>query len=260
MVNVIELYETSPASRVLITNLRDENTKSSGFNYGLRRFGELCALQVLNREPQVCRDIVTGNSTPYTGSDFQDKEHVVIAILRAADPMTEGLMSGLLGHGLTVDKGYIGASRGEGGNSYTPPSEGGPAWNFKYKLNYVSVPSTDGKVAHIVDPMLASGGTLLLVPREVMIATPEIQRMIGDGRSIYDIRSMIDQHDLPEINLRRIIHHLPSRWYLQTLNSARWGVDRVVDHFQQLSNWLAQYDYSALGDTVLITGQIDTGE
>ncbi|MEM7108008.1 MAG: uracil phosphoribosyltransferase [Bacteroidota bacterium] len=128
----------------ILFELREKNiqTDRSKFRDNLQRLGIIMAYEVSKR-------------LDYTDKNFETPlEHmvlplpespVVIGVLRAALPF----MNGFLSIFNQADSGFIGAYRQEGSSE------------VKIDLNYATSPSLQGRVVCIVDPMLATGKSLL---------------------------------------------------------------------------------------------------
>ena len=85
---------------------------------------------------------------------IDQREYVFVPILRAGIPMLEGALNVLP----DASSGFIAQSRDE--------------LTLKSEVFYSKIPPLEGKVSVILDPMLATGGTLLNALREVLPSKP----------------------------------------------------------------------------------------
>ncbi len=141
------LRETNSVANHFLAEMRDLEIQKdrSRFRKNLERVGELLAYELskeLNYSPHTVQTPLGQSST-----HFIDDELVLITILRAGVPFYQGFLN-------FFDKfpsGFIGA--------YRRPEEEGK--EIEIQLDYVSTPHLDGKVLILVDPMLATGKSLI---------------------------------------------------------------------------------------------------
>jgi len=139
----------NPLLRELLTRLRDRNTGRREFRELLRLVGIYMGYELAHLLP--CRRVVV--ETPLgvraEGVEIEDERITVLAVLRAAIPMAQGLLEVLKDAKL----GVIAAKRVE--------MEDAASHNFEFeiRISYVNVPPND--VLVVVDPMFASGMTML---------------------------------------------------------------------------------------------------
>lgn len=132
--------------------LRDKRTDPIRFRKGLVRIGRICGyelMHLLDKKPVTvvtplgrCRGLVAA-----------EKDIVILGVLRAAMPMVEGLIKAFPEARL----GLVGARRIETGNGR----------DFKIEMNYLKIPKMNrDTVLIVVDPMLATGSTLIKLWKE----------------------------------------------------------------------------------------------
>jgi uracil phosphoribosyltransferase len=126
-----------------LTRIRKNNIDSANFKAGLQEIGRYIAYEF-----QSTMDIdEVSVETPLgiaQGIKIIDKQDVVVvAILRAAMPMVEGIMSVFS----EANYGVAGVWR-----ECEPP--------FSAELGYIKIPNIENKIVIIADPMLATGNTM----------------------------------------------------------------------------------------------------
>jgi len=142
----------------VLTKLRDKRTGQIDFRKGLVRLGRVLGLAIYNDMP-VRKVKVETPLAPAEGIEVPDAENVVIiTVLRAAMPLTEGLVKIFP----SARQGVISARRVE---------EKGmkPGYVFEIELTYVRIPEIKPEDTVIIaDPMLATGSTIVSVLKEVL--------------------------------------------------------------------------------------------
>lgn len=139
-----------------LAELRDESIQKDRlrFRQNLERLGALLAYEIskdLNFEPKTIRTSLAETETDIIADDV-----VIVSILRAAIPFSNGFVQ-MFDH---AEVGFIGASRQE--------SNGG---EVQVDLDYAAAPDLTGKTLIIVDPMLATGKSLV----------QSVERLIKNG-------------------------------------------------------------------------------
>ena len=143
--NVFVLSRTHSVANHFLAELRDASlqTNRMRFRKNMERLGELLAYEVSRSLPYE----VTNVKTPLGESSIGllEEHPILITILRAGIPLLQGFMNMFD----QSDCGFIGAYRNEGS---------GPV---SINLDYLSVPSIDRKTIVLIDPMLATGRSVL---------------------------------------------------------------------------------------------------
>lgn len=152
-VHVIE----HPYAQMVLTKIRDKNTGQIEFRKGLVKLGRLLGFEIVKTFETSPRTVITPLNKPAEGIEIPDIDNVVlITVLRAAMPLTEGLLKVFP----NARQGIVSARRVE--ETY----RGG--LNFDIEVTYVKIPPiSDRDVVVIADPMLATGSTILKVLAEV---------------------------------------------------------------------------------------------
>jgi len=141
--------EDSPYIQEILTRLRDKNTDSISFRRYLVSLGRYMAYE-LTKTFEIEEISVDTPLEKTRGVRIRDMDNItVIVVLRAAIPFMEGVIK-------VLEKGKVGivsASRGK------PPE-------FEIEMNYVRIPKFEDDILIIIDPMIATGSTLVKVLEE----------------------------------------------------------------------------------------------
>lgn len=150
--------ETNNLISEVIGKLRDKNTIPADFRIYLKRIGNYLAYEAARYLDSETLEV----ETPLGNSEFRKVKNniVVISILRAALPMSEGVLEVLP----NAKFGVISASRGK------KLRDDGK--DFRIDCTYSNIPYLEDKIAIVVDPMLASGSTLLYVLHQIKKQKP----------------------------------------------------------------------------------------
>lgn len=115
------------------------------FRKNLERIGEILAYEISKELPYASNTITSPLGKVET--PLLKEQPVIIAVLRAAVPFYQGILNFFD----QADSGFIGAYRDENENHE----------KIEISLNYLAVPELTGKTVIIVDPMLATGKSIL---------------------------------------------------------------------------------------------------
>lgn len=136
-----------------IAELRNKDIQQDRhrFRTNLKRLGQLIAYEISKKLEYGSKSI----QTPLADMDIQvvKDEIVLISIMRAALPFHEGFLDMFN----QADAGFIGAWRKE--------SEGD---EIEVSLEYMAAPDLNGKTLILVDPMLATGKSLIKCLNQLM--------------------------------------------------------------------------------------------
>lgn len=140
------LNKTNSIANHFLADLRnvDSQNDREKFRSNLHKLGQILAYEVsksLNFETKQIQTPIT-ETTVQVSTD----EVVIISILRAAEPFANGFMSCFA----NAEVGFVGISR-----------KGHTMAEIEADLGYIACPNLDGKVLIIVDPMLATGKSLV---------------------------------------------------------------------------------------------------
>lgn len=177
------MWDDISKSNVLISeivgNLRNKNTKPADFRRYLKRLGNFLAYESVkyfdSTEEVIQSPLGEARYNKITNNI------VVISILRAALPMSEGVMETLPDASL----GVISASRGK------KLQEDGR--DFRIDCTYTNIPYLENNIAIIVDPMLASGSTLLFLLNQISNQKPHKVIILCAIASEFGVKRITDQ-------------------------------------------------------------------
>lgn len=147
-----------PYAQAILTTLRDRNLSQIEFRKGLVRLGRVLGLEMVREfEVEEC-EVETPLSVRTRGVKIKDLDRVVIVtVLRAAWPLTEGLVKIFF----NAKQGVIVAKRVE--------EKGMRNYEFEIDIAYVKIPAiTPESIVILSDVMVATGSTLDRALREVV--------------------------------------------------------------------------------------------
>ncbi|MEO5601056.1 MAG: uracil phosphoribosyltransferase [Cyclobacteriaceae bacterium] len=143
--NVFVLGNANSIANQFLSELRDASVQKDRmrFRKNMERLGEILAYEVSKKLPYVSNEVTT--SLGQLSMNVLKENPVLITILRAGIPFLQGFLN-VFDH---ADCGFIGAYRNEGSGS------------ISISMDYLSAPSVDKKIVILMDPMLATGRSLL---------------------------------------------------------------------------------------------------
>jgi len=147
--NIFQLQQELSIAQTILLQLRDPLIQQDRwrFRQNLKRLGSLLAYEVSKQLPYQQQLLQTGLGTA-TVAKLQ-QQPVLICVIRAGLPFYEGFLEMFD----QADSGFVGAYRQEGTNS----SE------LDIFLGYSAAPEITGRDVILIDPMLATGASLLKV-------------------------------------------------------------------------------------------------
>ena len=175
------IYELSnPVTKTLISHLRDTRTDAIRFRHTIKELTKQLTYEALKNFPMVKQNINT-----WLGDDkfdtIDEENIVVVTVLRAGMPMLDSVVE-LLPNAVA---GFLAMKRDE--------------TTHKSVLYYDRLPECKGKTILLVDPMVATGGSMcdaieLLYSREVsriitlnIIGSPEGLEVVSSAYPYVDI-------------------------------------------------------------------------
>lgn len=147
-----------PYAQMVLTKIRDRTTGQIEFRKGLVKLGRLLGFEIARTFDVTRRVVVTPLNVEAEGVEIPDIDRVVlVTVLRAAMPLTEGLLKVFP----NARQGVVSARRVE--ETYMGGLE------FDVEFTYIRIPQIKPEeIVVIADPMLATGSTLLKVGEEVV--------------------------------------------------------------------------------------------
>jgi len=137
------IYELSnPVTKTLVTYLRDERRDAISFRHTVAELTKQLVYEALKNFPLVEKNISLWNGSGNFKS-IDEKNIIVVTVLRAGMPMLDSVMELLPG----VQAGFLAMKRDE--------------TTHKSVLYYDRLPECKDKIILLVDPMLATGGSMI---------------------------------------------------------------------------------------------------
>ena len=131
----------SPLVKHLVNRLRDTRCDAFSFRWLLKETAKQLLAECADALPTVWRTVPTWQGD-FEGEFVDEPRIVCVSILRAALPMQEGVLEVLQ----NAAAGFLAMKRDE--------------TTHESRLYYDRVPDLEGKTVIVVDPMLATGGSL----------------------------------------------------------------------------------------------------
>ncbi|NGX38621.1 MAG: Uracil phosphoribosyltransferase [Chlamydiae bacterium] len=131
-----------PAMEKELFTLREPATDRKAFRASMKKVGEYLALEVskdLDIKPMTVETVLGVEAT----HNLVSEDIVLVTILRAGLPLLKGFASVFP----DAEMGFFGMARDEE--------------TLKAKVDYIALPPMEGKTVIIVDPMIATGGSML---------------------------------------------------------------------------------------------------
>ena len=137
------VYELSnPVTKTLITHLRDQKSDALRFRHIVAELTKQLMYEALKEQTLVQKSIVTWQGEGKY--DTIDEENIIVAtVLRAGMPMLDSAINLLVG----ATAGFLAMKRDE--------------VTHKSVLYYDRLPDCKGKIVILVDPMVATGGSMM---------------------------------------------------------------------------------------------------
>ncbi len=146
---IFQLQQHLSIAQSILTQLRDPQIQQDRwrFRQNLQRLGALLAYEVSKQLPYQHYPLTTALGTA-TVADLA-QQPVLVCVMRAALPFYQGFLEMFDG----ADSGFVGAYRQEGGTDA----------EMDIFLGYSAAPAIAGRDLILIDPMLATGASLLKV-------------------------------------------------------------------------------------------------
>ena len=136
------IYELkNSVTKTLISYLRDSSTNALVFRHTITELSKQLIFEALKDIPLIKKDIVTWRGRDSFDS-IDESNLLVVTVLRAGLPMLDSVVDTLP----NITAGFLAMKRDES--------------THKSVLYYDRVPDCEGKIVIIVDPMLATGGSM----------------------------------------------------------------------------------------------------
>jgi len=195
---VFSLTQQSSIAHYFMSNLRDINLQAhkGNFRHNLKKIGYLLAYEISKQLDYQDFSLKTGLGEKQTKklSEFP----VLIPILRAGLPLYEGFAEFFE----QSDSGFVGAYRGEYKQDLQNKlTQNNNQYDFDIDLLYIACPNLENKTIILIDPMLATGKSLIKTYQELskqkgMPKELHIASVIASEEGIKNV-----QDALPKANL-----------------------------------------------------------
>ncbi|RMG31005.1 MAG: uracil phosphoribosyltransferase, partial [Methanobacteriota archaeon] len=192
--------QSHPFASKTVAVLRNKETQPPQFRRALNRLGKLLSYEIAQKLDLVKKEV----ESPLGKANYHDfKDEIsVIAILRAALPMAEGVIEEFE----NAHIGFFSASRSK------MLDEKGR--DFEIDITYSKLPNLNNHIAIIVDPMLATASTLLHVIQAVKEGKPKKVIIACAIASEYGIKRVQENHPDVEIYTGAIDAVLNEKGYI----------------------------------------------
>jgi uracil phosphoribosyltransferase len=207
--NIFVLSESKNIGNRFLSELRDTDVQQDRmrFRRNLERLGEILAYEMSRQLSYQAIDVNTPLGVKTMSLPSTDP--VIVGILRAGVPFLQGFMN----YFDRADVGFVGAYR----------KEDGP--ELSVNIDYLSVPSLEGRPVILIDPMLATG-------RSVVDA---VNALIPKGK--------------------------PSHLFIASVVSAPEGIKRVTEEVSlPFSLWTCAIDDKLNDSAYIVPGLGDAGD
>jgi uracil phosphoribosyltransferase len=178
-----------PLAKVILTQLRDKNTKQIGFRKGLVKLGRLIGYELIKTMKLEEFEVETPLGMKAKGFRIPDLDHIIIInVLRAATPLVEGLLKALP----DARQGIVAIKRIE----EKPGIE-----NITVQKFYVKIPTINNNdIVIVADPMLATGSTISAVISEILnVGIPKRLIVVSIISTEYGINKILKTYPQVEI-------------------------------------------------------------
>jgi uracil phosphoribosyltransferase len=158
---VHNLGEKNSIANQYLSELRDRNIQGDKwrFRFNVQRLGRIMATEISREFPYTGKDVVTPLGTKHMM--LPTKQPVLITVLRAGLAYYQGFLDVFD----QASSGFVGAARLEGGDE------------ISIDLGYIATGSLENELVILIDPMLATG-------RSIVRAVKELARF-GKPKHIY---------------------------------------------------------------------------
>lgn len=199
--SVYVLNATPSVASGFLADLRNTERQNDRlrFRRNVERVGELLAYEISKTLPYLQQTITT--PLDQLTVDTLEEQPVLISVLRAGLPLHQGVLN----YFDQADSGFIGAFR--------QPTD---ADNFTIAASYQALPPVDGRPLLLIDPMLATGRTLVqaldLIARQGTPSAVHVVAAIGSAPGVAHVHK---QAPLPcSFWLGALDDHLNNKSYI----------------------------------------------
>jgi uracil phosphoribosyltransferase len=180
------LHQIPSVANHFLADLRDVHVQkdSMRFRKNLERIGEILAYEISKEAEFVNRSIVTPLATAET--KLMKEQPVLVCILRAGLPFYQGFLNFFD----EAENAFIGAYRGKADDKH----------DFEIEMHYATSPKIEGKTVILIDPMLATGKSLVKTYQALLkVGKPahlHVACVIGSQAGVDYIKKELPPHQL----------------------------------------------------------------
>ena len=182
---IFDLSKINSIANTFIAEIRDENIQidSMRFRKNLERLGEFFAFEI--SKTLTYKEIETQTPLGIAKSSILEQQPVLATILRAGLPMQQGLLNVFD----RSDCAFI--------TAYRKTKKSG---DFIIQMEHISAPDLEDKTVILIDPMLATGSSIVLCAKE-LLNTYKIKKLhvvsaIASTEGVKHVRANLPKADL----------------------------------------------------------------
>ncbi len=208
---VFELVKNNSIANQYLAEIRDVKIQGDRmrFRRNLERLGEILAYELSKKLEY--EEVRVKSPLGVVTMTAMKEQPILIPILRAAVPFYQGILNIFD----KADSGFVGTWRVES-EADTPP---------EIEMNYMAAPSLEGKIVIVIDPMLATGKSLVMT----------IQKLLKHGR--------------------------PNELHVLSAIAARPGLEHLRKHVDiPVSFWTGAIDEKLNKQSYIVPGLGDAGD
>ncbi len=193
MENIINVK--NPALTNIVTKLRNMNTNSYLFRKYVSEAGRILLLEALKDEKLLNKKIKIWIGE-YEFPEIDEEKYVFIPIMRAGLPMLDGVFEVLK----NAKAGFLAIKRDEK--------------TLESTLYYERIPPLYGKIAVILDPMVATGGSLDYAVKVVKDKSPDKIISLNIIGAREGLKRISDNHPYIKVFIAQIDEKLNDKGYI----------------------------------------------
>ena len=187
---------TNVVVKHLVNRLRDVRTTSNEFRLTIEEISRIVASEALNDFETVSQNINTWQG-PLDVEMIEVQKLVLVPILRAGEPMLTGILKTLP----YAKSGFLAMKRDE----ETSLS----------KLYYENIPASEGRTVLLLDPMVATGGSLIDGIDYLKTKNPKRIICLNVLGSQYGVQKVQEAHSDVDIFIAQIDERLDENDYIR---------------------------------------------
>lgn len=182
---IFDLSKTNSIANTFIAELRDELIQKDAmrFRRNLERLGEYFAFEI--SKTLAYKEIETTTPLGIAKSNVLAEQPVIATILRAGLPMQQGFLNIFD----RAESAFI--------TAYRKPTRAG---DFVIQMEHISAPNLAGKTVILVDPMLATGLSMVLCAKELIgnynIGKLHLVAAIASTEGVKHVKANLPKADL----------------------------------------------------------------